>query len=252
MSFRYALGKYITNPEQDLVAFHDDDYVIMKDGYPKALRHYLVLPRNESLTYKHPVDAMADSAVYYETEEYVEKTKDMIVADLVKEGYVEDSPIAKEKFRNTFIRAGVHSVPSMAHLHIHVITQDFHLERMKNKKHYNSFTTLFFIDFLDLRPATPTDHLSPDSDADSHSDGLLEGLIMSRPPKEKRARPSRNLDYSSKERILRTSPLKCVYCGKTFGNQFKALKEHLAEEFSRKYSASYISSENHSDSPKAT
>lgn len=252
MSFRYALGTYITNPKQDLVVFHDDDYIIMKDAYPKALRHYLVLPRAESLTYKHPVDGMADSKVYYETEEYVEKAKDMIVADLVKEGYVEDSLIAKEKFRNTFIRAGVHSVPSMAHLHIHVITQDFYLERMKNKRHYNSFTTLFFIDFLDLRPAIRTDDLSPDSDADSHSDGLLEGLMMSRPPKEKKARPARNLDYSSKEKILRTSPLKCVYCGKTFGNQFKALKEHLAGEFSQKISPSYISSDNHSDSPRAT
>lgn len=72
MSFRYALGTYITNPEQGLVVFHDEDYIIMKDGYPKALRHYLVLPRAESLIYKHPVDGMADSAVYYEMEEYVD------------------------------------------------------------------------------------------------------------------------------------------------------------------------------------
>lgn len=238
MSFRYGLNAYIKNPEHELVLFHDDDYIIMKDGFPKALRHYLVLPRSSPLTYKHPVDGMADLEVYHRTEDYVEKAKDMIVEDLVKEGYIEDNAQAKEVFRTTFIRAGAHSIPSMANLHIHVITQDFYLERMKNKKHYNSFTTLFFIDFQDLKPSTPPGHLSPASDSDSHSDRLLEGLILRPPSKEKKARPSRNLDHKHSDTIIRTAPLKCTYCGKSFGSQFKALKDHLLEEFSRKFCTS--------------
>lgn len=39
----------------------------------------------------------------------------------------------------------------MSQLHLHVISDDFNSERLKNKKHWNSFTTEFFIpanDFL--------------------------------------------------------------------------------------------------------
>lgn len=235
MSFRYGLQTYLANPEQEGVIFHDERVVIIRDLFPKALRHYLVLPRAKPLTYKHPVDGLADSAVYHEMDEYVEKAKDMIVEDLTKQGYIEENAAAQETFRNTFIKAGVHSIPSMANLHVHVITQDFHLDRMKHKKHYNSFTTPFFKEFDDLRPSTPDNYLSPASDADSHSDGLLEGLIMSKPSKDKKARPSRNLDYQHLEALIKSTPLKCVYCGKNFGNQFKPLKQHLAEEFSRKF-----------------
>ena len=36
--------------------------------------------------------------------------------------------------------------PSMRQLHMHIISQDFNSPSMKNKKHWNSFTTTFFRD----------------------------------------------------------------------------------------------------------
>ena len=43
-------------------------------------------------------------------------------------------------------RFGYHSVPSMLRLHLHCISDDMLSENVKNKKHWNSFTTEFFVD----------------------------------------------------------------------------------------------------------
>ena len=43
-------------------------------------------------------------------------------------------------------RYGYHAVPSMGLLHLHAISQDFDSPSLKNKKHWNSFTTEYFVD----------------------------------------------------------------------------------------------------------
>lgn len=40
---------------------------------------------------------------------------------------------------------GFHAVPSMAQVHMHVISQDFLSPSLKNKKHWNSFNTEYFV-----------------------------------------------------------------------------------------------------------
>lgn len=40
--------------------------------------------------------------------------------------------------------------PSMRQLHLHVITQDFDSKHLKNKRHWNTFTTAFFRDSVDV------------------------------------------------------------------------------------------------------
>ncbi|KAI8557049.1 hypothetical protein RHMOL_Rhmol05G0304000 [Rhododendron molle] len=40
--------------------------------------------------------------------------------------------------------------PSLQHLHLHVISQDFDSKHLKNKKHWNSFNTAFFRDSVDV------------------------------------------------------------------------------------------------------
>ncbi|KAG5979396.1 hypothetical protein E4U55_005204 [Claviceps digitariae] len=90
---------------------------------------------------------------------------------------------------------GVHAVPSMTHLHIHVLSRDMHSPAMKHRKHYNSFTTGFLVDVMDFP-------LREDMQTELHSrSGLLD------------------------------SELRCWRCGRGFGNRFKMLKEHLEEEF---------------------
>lgn len=42
-------------------------------------------------------------------------------------------------------RAGFHAIPSLNPLHLHFISQDFDSPFLKNKKHYLSFNTPFFL-----------------------------------------------------------------------------------------------------------
>lgn len=90
--------------------------------------------------------------------------------------------------------AGVHTHPSMSHLHIHVLSIDRHNECMRHRKHYNSFATPFLVDVEDFPLGTED---------------------MMRRAKEKW------LDRD----------LVCWRCGRNFGNKFKALKQHLEGEF---------------------
>lgn len=69
-------------------------------------------------------------------------------------------------------------------------------ERMKHRKHYNSFKTPFFIGIDDF----------PIAEDDVRRHPGREGYLG--------------------------SDLKCWRCGKNFGNAFAKLKNHLAEEFS--------------------
>ena len=56
---------------------------------------------------------------------------------------------AKEKLTevnpNIIFKMGFHAFPSMAQVHMHVISQDFDSICLKNKKHWNSFNTDYFV-----------------------------------------------------------------------------------------------------------
>ena len=43
-------------------------------------------------------------------------------------------------------RCGFHAIPSMAQVHMHVISQDFISPCLKTKRHWNSFNTPYFVD----------------------------------------------------------------------------------------------------------
>lgn len=239
MSFRHALQHYLDNDEDPAVRFHDDTVVIIEDQYPKSLRHWLVMPRSKQETHKHPFEAFKNAKFFHDIEEYVEKAKQMMVDSLVPD-FVDDNVPAKAEFKQKFIRAGIHSEPSMANLHIHIITQDFCLPRMKNKKHYNSFTTSFFVDFDDLRPARKSQYLEDEGSCESdQSDGSDEGIVIRRnqPFLGRKRTPDRHIrDPKILSKIIRDTSLRCVYCGKDFGNKFQELKKHLDFEFRRKFS----------------
>ena len=48
---------------------------------------------------------------------------------------------------------GFHSVPSMRQLHMHVVSTDFDSPALKHKKHWNSFTTPFFLPLPEVEAA---------------------------------------------------------------------------------------------------
>lgn len=206
MSWKFALAPYIRKPEtftDDTVIFYDDQVVIIHDSFAKSACHLLILVRDADLTRKHPTTGLT-LEVKDELNQYVERAQDYAYNFFVKRYKLSKlgSPfesnedfLDKDSFIELFTQTGVHSVPSMANLHIHVMTKDFNSPRLKNKKHYNSFTTGFFIDWDKL----PLDRV-PDIKA-------------------------------TENMFLRESDLLCIYCGKNFSNKFSKLKEHLSDEF---------------------
>ncbi|XP_031280257.1 transcription factor bHLH140-like isoform X1 [Pistacia vera] len=134
-SWAQALYNIAMHPEKhkdDLLEI-TDDFVVLNDLYPKAKKHILVLARCDGL------DHLADVS-----KEHLQLLKMMHAMGLkwAEKFLLEDASLV--------FRLGYHSVPSMRQLHLHVISQDFDSKHLKNKKHWNTFTTAFFRDSVDV------------------------------------------------------------------------------------------------------
>jgi aprataxin len=214
---RDGLSAYTSNPESyppTVVIFHNPDFVAIHDLYPKSSVHMLLLPRLENYTLLHPFEALADTEFLAQCREQAQRLKKIAAKELqrlhgrysaldapreaVLNGDVEledghDLPVGRDWEKE--IMVGIHAVPSMNHLHIHVISVDRYSDCVKHRKHYNSFATGFFVPVDDFPLAKDDRRRCPDR----------EGFL--------------------------NSDLKCWRCGKGFGRKFVVLKEHLEEEF---------------------
>jgi aprataxin len=221
--FRDGLETYIRNPERHPreVVDYDDDFVVVRDRYPKGSVHLLVMPRDERVTRQHPLEALSTNPeLLAKAKARVERVKRIAASELRRlYGHVSESdkpyqegleklmssssdpppPEERDKLLppgrdwSKDIISGVHTHPSMNHLHIHVLSRDMHSLCMKKKKHYLSFNTSFLVG-LDEFP-------------------LEEG--------SERFHPG---DWPSWDLV-------CWRCGKNFKNQFAKLQRHLDDEF---------------------
>jgi aprataxin len=103
----------------------------------------------------------------------------------------------------TKINYGFHAIQSMNPLHMHIISNDFQSDCLKNKKHWNSFTTPYFI------------HLDP---LISHLDSLKEEDYFKQ--------DKFNLNNKSKLESYLKMDLKCHVCHMAQSNM-PNLKKHL-------------------------
>ncbi|KAF7122946.1 hypothetical protein CNMCM5793_001122 [Aspergillus hiratsukae] len=211
---RDGLGAYIEKPESypsNVVVYYNDDFVVIHDMFPKSSLHLLLLPRDPAKTRLHPFEAFEDPEFLSKVRAETRKLRTLAAAEL-RRMYGKDS--AQDKERQDALNAdpppdllpqgrdwekevmcGIHAHPSMNHLHIHVISVDRYSDRLKHRKHYNSFATPFFVDIEDFPLAKHDARLHP------HREGYLR------------------------------RDFKCWRCGKDFGNRFTELKTHLAKEF---------------------
>ncbi|XP_071648549.1 aprataxin isoform X1 [Temnothorax longispinosus] len=116
-----GLLKSIEDPECKVK--EDDKIIAIKDKYPKAQFHYLVLPKEDILSIWHVKKDHQDLLTHMHN----------IACDLVK-----------VQVDHEFI-IGYHARPTMQRLHLHVISTDFNSPCLKTKYHWNSFTTPFFL-----------------------------------------------------------------------------------------------------------
>uniref|UniRef100_A0A671FIR6 Aprataxin n=1 Tax=Rhinolophus ferrumequinum TaxID=59479 RepID=A0A671FIR6_RHIFE len=107
--------------------YKDEQVVVIKDKYPKARHHWLVLPWASISSLK------AVTREHLELLKHMHTVGEKVIADVA----------GSSKLR---FRLGYHAIPSMSHVHLHVISQDFDSPCLKNKKHWNSFNTEYFIE----------------------------------------------------------------------------------------------------------
>ncbi|XP_019089880.1 PREDICTED: transcription factor bHLH140-like isoform X2 [Camelina sativa] len=152
-----ALHTIAMHPErhENIVLEFSDNIVVINDQYPKARKHVLVLARQESL------DGLED----------VRKENFQLLQEMHNVGLKWVDRFQNEDASLIF-RLGYHSVPSMRQLHLHVISQDFDSDSLKNKKHWNSFTSSFFRDSVDV-----LEEVKSQGKANVASEDLLKGEL---------------------------------------------------------------------------
>jgi aprataxin len=167
---RDGLGAYTNDPASypsERVIYFDDDFAVINDLYPKSVVHTLLLPRSQNRRL-HPFEAFEDPQFLAQIQAEALKLKALVAKELqrrygqysetdqlreaVLNGDVEweDSELPKGREWKRDVRVGIHAHPSMNDLHVHVISRDMFSERMKHRKHYNSFNTPFFIDVAEF------------------------------------------------------------------------------------------------------
>ncbi|XP_066267242.1 aprataxin-like [Branchiostoma lanceolatum] len=127
----WSMGLLSSMEDPALKVESDDKVVIIKDKYPKARYHWLVLPKENIPSLKAVSSEQLDllKHMHKKGQELIDKTEDA---------------------KHLSFRLGYHAIPSMSHLHLHVISQDFDSPCLKHKKHWNSFTTDYFMDSEDV------------------------------------------------------------------------------------------------------
>ncbi|KAK0636834.1 HIT-like domain-containing protein [Bombardia bombarda] len=209
-----ALLDYIDHPERfpQQALRVTPNTVLIKDSFPKATVHLLLLPRSSAHYNLHPHEAFNDAAFLAMMKDEAASAARLAAAELSRQlssfsassaarNAAMDAGVSSEELPPgrdylSDIRIGVHAHPSMSHLHVHIISKDMHSEKTKHRKHYNSFNTPFFIPLDDY----------PLAEDDERRNTAFQNANLNR-------------DFV------------CWRCGRDFGNKFAQLKKHLEDEF---------------------
>ncbi|XP_008996469.1 aprataxin isoform X2 [Callithrix jacchus] len=123
----WSQGLKISMQDSKMQVYKDEQVVVIKDKYPKARYHWLVLPWTSISSLK------AVTREHLELLKHMHTVGEKVIVDIA----------GSSKLR---FRLGYHAIPSMSHVHLHVISQDFDSPCLKNKKHWNSFNTEYFLE----------------------------------------------------------------------------------------------------------
>ncbi|KAJ3369268.1 hypothetical protein GGF31_005368 [Allomyces arbusculus] len=145
-SWADALLPYLERPET-FPATHvhsfSADHVVVLDQFPKSTVHLLVMPRARVGPCGKYLASVEDLDPDNEAHVHVVEQLTEVCGEVEQE--------MRTKYPQLEFRVGIHTVPSMRHLHVHVISQDFISDRLKTKQHWNSFTSEFFVPWERVR-----------------------------------------------------------------------------------------------------
>lgn len=213
MSWNTVLQEYarLSSPDKQLpegVFLRGDSKTIaIFDGYEKAKYHFLVMPRDPfalssgkgSVPPSH-LNSLSALLKSTHNQEVLLALKDS--AETVKT-MIEDEMLKTEGF-SWPVQVGFHASESMKHVHVHVISSDLISEKLKNKKHYNSF--------------------NPNLGFFLHLDGVLEQVEANN--------ITINQKTPSQYEALLKEPLRSIYTGEEF-KTIPKLKEHLEAQWEK-------------------
>ncbi|NWH80336.1 APTX protein, partial [Piaya cayana] len=127
----WSQGLKSSMQDPKMQVYKDEKTVVIKDKYPKARYHWLILPWD-------PISSLKSV-----TRDHLELLEHM---HAIGQKMIGQCP-ERESLE---FRLGYHAIPSMSQLHLHVISQEFDSPALKTKKHWNSFTTDYFINSQDV------------------------------------------------------------------------------------------------------
>ncbi|KAF4608416.1 GTPase activating protein [Pleurotus pulmonarius] len=204
MPVLYALKTDPSTLPPTILFSHDDHHLVVFDAFPKGIFHFLLLPRVQEpfstadLSNLRSLLKCDRDSVKATLEQWKEDAK-VVVKD------IEDEMVSRYGFKWD-IWVGFHAVPSMEHIHLHIVSSDLCSEKLKHKKHYNSFHPKLGF-FLHLDEVL--------SWFDTESDSYFATMAK--------------LDKHKYEALLKED-LSCWRCGLSQKNM-PTLKAHLQTEF---------------------
>lgn len=122
----WSLGLLNSMNDPELIVKETKDLIVIKDMYPKAKVHYLILPKEEI------------NSIFKLNRSHIK----------LLEGFNQIYVELKNSHKEFTLKAGFHAIPSMQRLHMHVISTDFISHSLKTKQHWNSFNTKYFVPYL--------------------------------------------------------------------------------------------------------
>ncbi|KAK6905606.1 aprataxin [Kwoniella mangroviensis CBS 10435] len=214
-----ALRNYATlsNPRSSLapskLLISNKNTIAIFDSYPKAKYHFLILPRypfppqsdpdsKESIIPLNALDDLKSLLLSQNRQERDEVMSALYNTALEVEEMIKDEMLKTEGYEWK-VDMGFHAIPSMKHIHLHVISDDRISSSLKTKKHHNSFRPDlgFFVPIMEVQR-----WLEDDSNIQERVEALADA-----------------------ERLLNT-PLTCHKCDEFITNIPK-LKIHLEKHF---------------------
>ena len=149
---REILFDYVDHPERHLseIYMEVDNFIVIYDAYPKAKVHLLIIPKRHYLLC-NGIEFLTKNDLP-KIEEMHRLAQRIVTSPAMATAFqhASSSPTSSSsgtgRIRTgTSLLLGFHSVPSLHPLHLHLISDDFNSESLKNKKHWNSFATEFFV-----------------------------------------------------------------------------------------------------------
>lgn len=125
--------------------------VVIRDQFPKAKFHYLVLPRENISSIFDVSKFNWEKLLLFHIQILLEWINLQLTKDhvhLLDEMYLMALDVIRiNGHQQKDFQIGFHAQPSMRHLHMHVISTDFDSPTLKTKRHWNSFHTELFIPY---------------------------------------------------------------------------------------------------------